>query len=338
MRPLTVVSMVVLAAVATGCVDAQVRAQFLKADRGMLASPAMHLVLCGTGGAIADQTRAGACSAIVAAGKAMLVDVGPGAWEGALAARLPPEAVRDVFLTSFLADNIGDIGEVMSRGWILGRPRQLVVHGPPGTSRLVANIADAYHFDTAMRLAHHDPDVLQPAIAGARAHEFALEADETAVVLDEGGLRVTAFSVGAVGVWPSVGYRFDFGGRSIVIAGHSHGHPNVARFAVGADILVHEALNPEMVARGIGVMERVGQERIASLTREMLPAHASPVEVATLARDAGVGRVVFSRVYPPVSDPLSRWAFLRGVRAIFPNAVLGEDGMRFRLDPTRDGG
>jgi len=55
--------------------------------------------------------------------------------------------------------------------------------------------------------------------------------------------------------------------------------------------------------------------------------------VAQFARDAGVGRVVFSRIYPPANSMIERWAFLRGVRAVFPNVVLGDDGMRFRLDP-----
>jgi ribonuclease BN (tRNA processing enzyme) len=68
----------------------------------------------------------------------------------------------------------------------------------------------------------------------------------------------------------------------------------------------------------------------------MLPGHASPTTVATIARDAGVGRLVVTRAYPPPNDLLMRWAFLRGVRSIFPATVLGEDGMRFRLDP-RDG-
>jgi len=63
------------------------------------------------------------------------------------------------------------------------------------------------------------------------------------------------------------------------------------------------------------------QELIASFSHEMLQWHASPIEVAQFARDAGVGRVVFSRIYPPANSMIERWAFLRGVRAVFPNVV-----------------
>lgn len=328
-------AMTVLALIATGCVDARLRAQFTKPDRALLASPAMHLVLCGTGGAIADQRRAGACSAIVAGGRVVVVDVGPGAWEGVDAARLPLDAVDAVFLTTFLADNISDLGEVMIRGWIAGRPRPLTVHGPPGTAALVAAFGDVYRSDAVMRASRHDSELLQPRHAGAVAREFTFEPpDGAAVVFDERGLRVTAFSVGTVGGVPSVGYRFDYRGRSIVVAGHANGHPNVAAFAAGADVLVHECANPRMVARGVRAMRKVGGERLARLTHEMLKGHASPATVATIARDARVGRLVVARAYPPPNDPLMRWAFLRDARSIFPATVLGEDGMRFRLDPT----
>jgi ribonuclease Z len=320
---------------AGGCVDRHLRADFTRGDHGLLASPALHLVLCGTGGVIADRSRAGPCTAIVAAGHVFLVDLGPGAWEGADLAGLPLDALRAVLFTTFLAENIADFGEALTRSWIAGRTQRLVVYGPPGTARVVNDVTDAYRLDVTMRVAHHDAAVLHPELAGADAYEFALaEPDGSVVVLDDGGLRITAFSVGAVGTVPSVGYRFDYAGRSIVIAGHAHHHPNVVRFAAGADVLVHEAANPEMIHRGIGVMDEVGQTRLASFSREMLRNYASPIEVAEIARDAGVGLLVFTRLYPPPTSLFTRWVFLRGVRSVFRDVVLGEDGMRFRLDPA----
>ena len=317
----------------TGCVEGRLRAEFLRPDTSLLASPAMHLVLCGTGTAIADPHRAGPCTAIVAGGRLFLVDVGPGGWKGADLAGLPLAGLHAVMLTAFLGEDLSDLGEAMTRSWIAGRERALLVYGPQGTTEVVQDLVGLYRRDVAMRMAHHDPSVLRADVAGAEAREFAIAPDGVATVLDEDGLRVTAFSVGVVGGVPSVGYRFDWRGRSIVVGGHGKDVAALARVAAGADIIVHEAAPPPMIERGIATMLELGRTRTASFSHEMLASHMSPVEVATAARDAAAGRVVFSRLYPPPNSVIERFAFMRGVRAIFPNAIIGEDGMRFRLDP-----
>ncbi len=319
---------------AAGCVEPRLRREFTRGDHGLLSSSAMHVVVCGSGGAMTDTERAGACTAVVAGGRMFLVDVGPRAWQGVDLAGLPLDGLDAVLFTTFLADDIADLGETIERSWIAGRPRRLAVYGPPGTARVVADVTDALALDVAMRQTRHDPKVLVPALAGADAHEFRLAGpDDSAVVLDEDGLRITAFSIGAVGPVDSVGYRFDYRGRSVVIAGHARHHPNVARFAAGADVLVHEAANPRMILRGIEIMGDVGRTRLAALTHEMMRTHATPIEAAEIARDAGVGQLVLTRLYPPPNTFFERVVFAWGVHAIFPNTVLAYDGLRIRLDP-----
>jgi len=324
---------IALAMLAAGCVEGRLRAEFLRPDATLLTSPAMHVVLCGTGTGIADPDRAGPCTAVVAGGRLFLVDVGPGGWKGADLAGLPLAGLHAVLLTAFLGEDLSDLGEAMTRSWIAGRDAPLLVYGPQGTADVVEDLVGLYRRDVAMRMAHHDPAVLRADVAGAVAHEFAIAPNGEATVLDEDGLRITAFSVGAVGGVPSIGYRFDWRGRSIVIGGHGKDVAALARVAAGADIIVHEAASPPMIERGIATMLELGRTRTASFSREMLPAHMSPIEVAGAARDAGAGQLVFSRLYPPPNGAIERFAFMRGVRAIFPNAIIGEDGMRFRLDP-----
>jgi ribonuclease Z len=316
-----------------GCIEGRLRAEFLRPDTSLLTSPAMHLILCGTGTALADPRRAGPCTAVVAGGRVFIVDLGPGGSKGADLAGVPLAGLHAVLLTTFLDEDISDLGEGMTRSWIAGRPERLLVYGPPGTRDVVRDVVALYSRDVAMRGARHDPAVLRPEIAGAEARELAIGPDGAALVLDEDGLRITAFSVGVIGGVATVGYRFDYRGRAIVIGGHEKMLETLARWSAGADILVHEAAVPAMIERGIETMTRLGRTRIAGFSREMLPAYATPMEIAQVARDVGVGRVVLSRLYPPPNGMIERWAFLRGVRAVFPNVVLGEDGMRFRLDP-----
>jgi ribonuclease Z len=331
-RPPTIF-VLAFATVLAGCVEGRIRAEFLRPDTALLTSPAMHLVLCGTGTAIADPHRAGPCTAIVAGGRVFIVDIGPGGSKGADLSGVPLAGLQAVLLTTFLSEDLSDLGDVMTRSWIAGRPSRLQVYGPPGTRDIVHDLGDLYRRDVAMRTSRHDPAMLRPDLAGAEAREFAIEPDGAALVLDEDGLRITAFSVAVVGGVPTVGYRFDYRGRAIVIGGHEKALGTLAHWSQGADILVHEAAVPAMIERGIETMVELGRTRIAGFAREMLPAHATPMEIAQVARDVGVGCVVLSRLYPPPNGIVERWAFLRGVRAVFPNVVLGEDGMRFRLDP-----
>jgi ribonuclease Z len=323
-----------IACLAAGCVERRLRKEFSRADRTVLTAPGMTLALCGTGTGLADARRAGPCTAVVAAGRLFLVDVGPGAWKSADLGGLPITALHAVLLTKLLEDDVADLGEAIVRSWLAGRTDALAVYGPPGTARVVGDVVDIVGFDAAMRLGHHEAAVLRPELATATAHELSLPSDDAAVtVLDEDGLRVTAFGVGSIGGVVSVGYRFDYRGRSIVVSGHGRGHPNILRFAAGADVLVHEAAHREMIEFGVDVLKTLGQDRAARFAHESIPYHTTPVEAAETARAAGVGLLVLTPLYPGPDTMLARWFFMRGVREVFPNARIGDDGFRVYLAP-----
>ena len=105
--------------------------------------------------------------------------------------------------------------------------------------------------------------------------------------------------------------------------------------AKGADLLIHEALQHDMMGRIAAAAERVGNARLAKMARDTLDYHTSPVEAAEVARDAGVTTLVFSHLVPGPRNFLMRRMFVSGVRDVFPGeVVLGEDGMRFDLLPA----
>src|SRR5690606_21145362 len=70
-------------------VERQIERNLERVDESVLTSPALQVVLCGTGSPIADRERAAACTAVIAGGHFVLVDVGPGAWETLDLANLP---------------------------------------------------------------------------------------------------------------------------------------------------------------------------------------------------------------------------------------------------------
>jgi ribonuclease Z len=317
--------------------DRQVERSLTRANTDVLTSPDLLVVLCGTGSPLADATRAAACTAVIAGGTFVLVDAGPGSWEQVDLANLPIAELDAVLLTHFHSDHLGDLGEAITQSWIAGRTRPLDVYGPPGVARILAGLREVYAFDTEYRVRHHGENWMPREAASAVAHEFALPPEgstEAVVVFERDSLRVTAFRVDHAPVSPAIGYRFDWRGRSVVISGDTRKSASLLANARGADLLVHEALQPKLTERGAEVARRLGQQRFAKLAADVPSYHTTPREAAEIARDAGVKHLVLSHLVPAPTNALAERLFLDGAGEVFEGEItLGEDGMRFTLAP-----
>lgn len=325
-------------AVAPGCerlVEREIERNLARVDESVLASPDLQVVLCGTGSPLPDPARAASCTAVIAGGHIVLVDAGPGSWEVLDLANLPISRVDAVLLTHFHSDHIGDLGEAVTQSWIAGRTAPLDVYGPPGTARVVAGFAEAYAADVDARVAHHGEQAMPRAAAGAVAHELPMPSGSEAVpVFERDGLKVTMFAVDHEPVKPAVGYRFDYAGRSVVVSGDTRKSASLVENARGADLLIHEALHGGMVGRAAAVARRLTRERVAKLAEDIPGYHASPVEAAESAREAGVPHLVLTHLVPAPPNAMARRLFLEGVSDAYDGEVtLGEDGMRFSLPP-----
>jgi ribonuclease Z len=73
-------------------------------------------------------------AAVIAAGRVVVIDSGPGAWSRLAAANISGAKIDTVLLTHLHSDHIGDLGEVATQSWLGGRKVPLEVYGP-GTFR-----------------------------------------------------------------------------------------------------------------------------------------------------------------------------------------------------------
>ena len=315
-------------------IDRRVTQSLTRVDRALLTSPDLTVVLCGTGGPLADPKRAGACTAIIAAGRVMLVDAGPSSMETLLLADVPVDALAAVFLTHFHSDHIGDLGEAAVQSWIAGRRAPLEVFGPAGTARVVDGFNTAYAQDADARTLHHGDDYLPRTAAGLRAHELALNdaANADAIAYEGEGLRIRMFRVDHDPVRPAVGYRFEYRGRSVVVSGDTRLSGSLISHATGADMLIHEALSRDLFARATTVATGLGLSRVAKLATDATDYHTTPVQAGQAARDAKVGTLVFTHMVPGPPNWLLERRFLAGVSDVFGGEIVaGRDGMRFTL-------
>jgi ribonuclease Z len=182
----------------------------------------------------------------------------------------------------------------------------------------------AYTLDAGYRVAHHGADIVPPAGAGMRAAPYAVGETET-VVFEDGGLRITAFSVTHTPVAPAVGYRFDYGGRSVVISGDTARSATLERVAKGADVLVHEALAPNLVKLLEQSAQTAQRPALAHIFADIPGYHASPRDAAASARAANVRALVLTHIVPAMPTKALEPAFLDG--ATFDGPFwIGQDG------------
>lgn len=292
---------------------------------------ALHVVLCGTGSPLPDPTSAAACTAVVAGGRVWVVDVGPGSQEVAQLIGVPRSALGGVLLTHFHSDHIGELGEWATQSWIAGRKEAFHVFGPTGVKRVATGFQQAYGLDDEYRIAHHGAEHLPPSATEWTIHEFPVGESEAVVIHREGGLTIEAFAVEHAPVSPAVGYRFEYGGRSVVISGDTDVSSSLQANARGADLLVHEVLLKDVVEQLSEGFGRAGEARLQRLSADIVDYHTSPAEALGAAQNAGVDMLVMTHLVPPIPGRLRSWFFTRGLEGGDVDVVLGEDGMHLRL-------
>lgn len=299
----------------------------------------LSVALCGAGAPLPDPKRSGPCVAVIAGKRLYVVDSGAGASRNLSQMRIPQREIEAVFLTHFHSDHIDGMGELLLQRWVQGaHTTPTPVYGPPGVEEVVNGFNAAYRLDSGSRVAHHGEETVPPSGRGGEARPFPLPAaGEARVLVDEDGVKITAFLADHWPVEPAVGYRFDYGGRSVVISGDTKKSENVQRFAKGADLLVHEALAPKLVDVLTRSAASAGMRNLEKITVDILSYHTTPVEAAEVARDAGVKHLLLYHIVPPLPIRPLEEIFLEGVPEVYTGPVtLALDGVLITLPAHSD--
>lgn len=283
----------------------------------------LRVFLCGTASPLVAPGHAQACVAVLAGEDLYLVDAGMGA-AGTFAfsgESLVP--LRAVLLTHFHSDHITGLPDVNLNSWVAGRRQPLQVVGPLGVGRVVAGFNEAFALDYGYRVAHHGAAMLPLELAVLEARTVAAD-----VVLDQGGLVVTAFPVDHAPVAPAFGYRFDYRGRSVVVSGDTLVTDSLRTAAQGADLLLHDALSLPIVRALEEGARAAGQLRLAKIMADIPSYHAHAAQLGELAASAGVRQLALYHFVPAPRNLLMRQVFRRDLPA---NAMLAEDGLVVEL-------
>ena len=290
------------------------------------------VVMCGTGSPVPSD-RAQSCTAVFAGGQFLLFDAGDGAQRSMEDLALPVVDLSAVFLTHFHSDHMADLGEVISRSWILGRNETLMVYGGPAVERVVEGLNLAYSPDDVYRRAHHGEAILPPETLAAEAQRIDDASIDGAVVYEKAGVIVRAYGVDHSPVAPALGYRVEFDGRSVGISGDTIDTAGLRALADGADVLVSEVMDKGFALDTACALERLGDERNATLFRDIRTYHIDVAELAQLSADADVGTLVLTHQLPSVPAAQGQVLFAEPIASVFDGEiVVAEDGTRVTID------
>lgn len=321
-----------------------------------------EVVLLGTsGGPKWRLTRSGISTAVIVGGAVYLVDCGYGAGGQLIRAGLTPAQLRAVLVTHLHSDHTADLANVLLYGWYEGLedvaepvtclgppsrgrfPDEAADGGPvprlvrpeepsPGFTAMVGHLEAAYASDLndRMRDTHRrDPHELLTVRDIELPDGVVLDPDRDAapatvpwLVHEDDRVRVTATLVQHAPMAPAFAFRFDSDSGSVVISGDTGPCDNLVRLAEGVDILVHEVIDEDYVARHYE-NGRTAQQR--ALIAHHLSAHTTVPQVGEIAERAGVRTLVLTHFVPGDIDT-PRWH--EAGKHFSGDLVVGEDLQR----------
>ncbi len=279
----------------------------------MQLAAALVVLLLGTGYPRPDPERAGPSTVVIAGDSWFVVDAGRGTTMRIAATDLKYAELRGVLLTHLHSDHTAGLPDLFNTSWQFGRKTvPLELYGPPGTKKLAKAMLGFFAEDI-----HWRRDVLEkhPA-AGAKIRTHIVR---EGVIYDDGNVKITAFAVDHRPVVNAYGYRFESGGKTIVISGDTRPTDNLVKYAKGADILVLEAYLPEHFLR-------VDTPEVAA---RLMSYHTSAEEAGALAARAGVKKLILTHHIPANAEATFRE---RAGKAFQGEVVVGRDLMRIGVE------
>jgi ribonuclease Z len=294
----------------------------------------LYVITTGTGAPLPDEGRAGPQTIVIAGDQFLVFDAGPGSTHKMEVIPLEVGEVDALFLTHYHSDHIGDMGELMLKRWGgIGNDQPLPIYGPPGVEEVVAGFEAAYQLDVSYRVDHHGEEAMPTSGSGGEVHTFDLGTDlmSSAVVYQQGDVEVIAFNVDHTPVFPAVGYRVNYKDHSVVITGDTIYTESLTQHAMGADVLVSEALNHKF-SQMLSEASREIENNTSIVAEDIQDYHITPEQAGMVARDAGIPYLIITHVLPPVPNQILVNPFLRDARAVYDGDIyMANDGTMIKI-------
>lgn len=301
----------------------------------------LRITFLGTGSGRPTPRRGSAAVYLQYAGQSVLFDCGEGTQLQLLRAGVRTSRLHAVCITHFHGDHVNGLPGFLGTMGLNGHRDALAVVGPPGLDRYFATLRELAILRPAFPVRVVRADADGAVVSGDGWTICACPLDHRVpawgyqFIEDDHVGRFDVERARSLGVSPGPDFgRLQRGesltlqdgsvvspeqvlgpsrpGRRIAYISDTRPSAQVVRFVEGADVLVHEATY-------LDELREQAYER----------GHSTVVEAATVARDAGVERLILTHISP--KHVRSR-EILREARAVFPATELAEDLKEFELE------
>lgn len=249
--------------------------------------PRTRIVFLGTkGGPRVDNGRSNPANLIEIGGTRVVLDCGMGVSRQLATAGVPLNSLNYILITHHHSDHNLEYGNLAYNAWVTGLAKPIRSFGPVGIERMTNAFWELNAFDVDTRIDDEGrPD--------PRKLLIARDIDRGGMVFETDDFSVTAFRTPHPPITDNFAYKFATPDGTIVFSSDTIYNPALAKFAEGADVLVHEALFAPYIDR---LVARVRNG--ATLGKHLLESHTTAQDVGRIATAAGVKLLVLNHLVP----------------------------------------
>jgi ribonuclease BN (tRNA processing enzyme) len=282
--------------------------------------PRTRVVFLGTkGGPRVGLGPSNPANLVVVNGTPYVIDCGMGVSHQLIAAGIPLESIKYIFIGHHHSDHNLEYGNLVYNAWVTGLSTPIHSFGPKGLEAMTQTYWDMNKFDIETRIEDEGrPDLRKLLIAK--------DITEDGVVLQTADVKVTAFRTPHPPITDNFAYKFETPDGVIVFSSDTAYNPKLAEFARGADVLVHEALFVPWVDR---LVARV--KNGATLKKHLLDSHTTAEDVGRVADAAGVKLLVMSHLVPGDLDVTDEQWLGEAKKTFRGRIIVARDLMELKL-------
>ncbi len=273
--------------------------------------------------------RAQTGTGVIVNGHFFIFDVGDGVVQKAENMGLPLDKLDAIFITHWHSDHMIDLPSLISRSWLLGRSTELHLYGPDGTDTLNQAINQFLHIENKHRVVHHGDHIMDVSKARAIAHEFKNVQGGKEIIYNQDGITITAFDVDHAPIEPAVGYAIEYNGKKVVISGDTKKNDLVLEMSKDADLLLHEIILNSLFVQMESKLEETGNNRNAKIIHDIQDYHTPPAEVAQLAKEANVKKLILHHFAPAPDLRIIKNLYKRELSGFNGSIIFSNDGDEF---------
>mgnify|MGYP002153686007 CR=1 FL=1 len=277
----------------------------------------MKVILLGTKGGprIMEGVAKPTCNVLDTGSEFCLIDCGLGVSISLVNAGYPLNKLKAIFITHHHSDHTLELGPLIHTAWNSGLHHEITVYGPVGTMDLLDNFYQSQILDITIRI---EDEKLRDIREMVKVVEY-----DSGQIAEFAGMQVSAMRNEHPPIKNSFALKFEGQGKKIVFSGDTRYIPEMAEFATGADLLIHEAMDKKGMEK---ICERMKNTK-PNLMEHMLAAHTFTEQVGEIASNARVKKVVLNHLIPPIGDLIDKSTFEASLKTTWDGDFsIAEDG------------